>query len=75
MVERVKITDIFKPGDLTSLQASPERHFGFNWHESGPPESDFVTDGALIPPGPQNHLQVPIEVLSLKQSNPNFLRP
>jgi len=64
-----------KPGDVKSLLLSPEWHFSHNWHEMVPPDRDSPLVALRIPPGVQDHVQVPIEVLSRKPSNPNFLRP
>jgi hypothetical protein len=64
-----------KPGDLKSLLASPDWQLSFNWHESCPPGPGYFTKGTVIPPGVEDRQQVPIEVLSRRPSDPNFLRP
>jgi hypothetical protein len=64
-----------KPGDLNSLLESTEWHFSHNWRELPPPDSDSPLRAFWIRAGPDDHLQVPIEVLSRKPGDPNFLRP
>ena len=63
-----------KRGDVGSLLENPEWHLSFNWHESLPPDPNLPVNGAVIPPGPEDHLQTKIEVLA-KPSHPDFLRP
>jgi hypothetical protein len=64
-----------RPGDLNSLLKSTEWHFSHNWRELVPPDRDSPLMPFWIPPGPDEHLQVPIKVLSRKPGDPNFLRP
>ena len=69
------VNDPVKPGDVKSLLKSPEWHFSFNWYESVPPDLNSPMEAFRIPPGPEDHVQFPTEVLSRKPSDPNFLRP
>ena len=72
---RRTVHEPFKPGDVKSLLLSPEWHFSHNWHELVPPHRDSPLVAQWIPPGVEDHMQVPIEVLSRNPGNPNFLRP
>jgi hypothetical protein len=67
--------DTSKPGDLNSLLESREWHFSHNWRELVPPDPDSPLRAVWIPAGRDDHLQVPIEVLSRKPGDPDFLRP
>jgi hypothetical protein len=64
-----------KPGDAKSLLQSPEWHFSHNWREQPPPKPGDPFRAGWIPPGPEDHLQDPIQVLSRTPRDPNYLRP
>jgi hypothetical protein len=68
-------TEPFKPGDMKSLLESPGWHFSHNWREHIPPKPGDPFLAGWIPAGPEDHLEVPIEVLSRKPSDADFLRP
>jgi tRNA A-37 threonylcarbamoyl transferase component Bud32 len=67
--------DAHKPGDLKSLLRSREWHFSHNWREQLPLQPDSPDLSIWIPPGPEDHLQVPIEGVPRTRNDPNFLRP
>jgi tRNA A-37 threonylcarbamoyl transferase component Bud32 len=61
-------------GDLNGLLHSPEWRFSHNWREADEQRGARVP-GRWIPYSPTDHRLKPDMVLSLKSSDPNFLRP
>jgi hypothetical protein len=64
-----------RPGDLDALLKSPQWRFSHNWREIDPVNAAARSPGCWIPRCPNDQLRVPIEVLSRKPVDPNFLRP
>ena len=65
-----------QPGDLEALLKSPEWRFSHNWREIDPVKAALPNaHGSWIPARPNDHLEVPIKLLSRKLGDPNFLRP
>jgi hypothetical protein len=64
-----------RPSDLPALLTSPEWHFSHNWREIDPMLAAARLPTMWIPLCPNDHAQVPIEVLSRTVGDSNFLRP
>jgi len=60
-------------GDLQALLNSPQWRFSHNEREIDPEKAAARFPGRWIP-GPNDHLQVPIKVLSTKRSDADFLK-
>jgi hypothetical protein len=63
------------PSDLQALLKSPQWRFSHNWREIDPVKAAASRAADLWIPGPNDHLQVPINVLSRTPGEHNFLRP
>jgi hypothetical protein len=63
-----------RPGDVDALLKRPEWRFSHNWREIDSMKVAVRLPG-WIPRCPDDHLATPIEILSRKPDDPDFLRP
>ena len=65
-----------RPGDLAALLKNPRWRFSHNWREIDPVKAAWSSPSySWIPARFNDRLQIPIDVLSRKLAEPNFLRP